>query len=65
MRVPEECADPVVIPGPNLRSLYVDTDVVEDDADEVLEVGTVPCASCGAHVLELALACPVCGIANL
>jgi hypothetical protein len=64
MRIPEEFADPVVIPGPNLRSLHVDTESV-DDADEALEAGTVPCGSCGGPVFELALTCPVCGVANL
>jgi len=65
MRVPEEFADPVVIPGPNLRSLHVDTESVDDDADEALEAGTVSCSACGSAVFELALTCPVCGVANL
>ncbi len=65
MRTPEEFADPVVIPGPNLRSLHVDTESVDDVADEALEAGTSACPSCGTPVFELALTCPVCGVANL
>ncbi|HSK22318.1 MAG TPA: hypothetical protein VK906_04040 [Egicoccus sp.] len=42
----EEFADPVVVPGPNLRSLFTDTEEVDDAVVEQVDDGSRFCPSC-------------------
>jgi len=42
----EEFADPVVVPGPNLRSLFTDTEEVDDVVIEQVDDGSQFCPAC-------------------
>ena len=42
----EEFADPVVVPGPNLRSLFTDTEEVDDAVVEQVDEGSQFCPAC-------------------
>jgi hypothetical protein len=62
MPSPEEFADPVIVPGPNLRSRHTDTEVV-DDASELSAGGLLTtCPGCGVVIDQLALTCPACDV---
>ena len=42
----EEFADPLVVPGPNLRSLFTDTEEVHDGVAEEVDDDSRFCPSC-------------------
>lgn len=42
----EEFADPVVVPGPNLRSLFTDTEEVDDAVVEQVDEDSQFCPAC-------------------
>lgn len=62
----EMFGDPVVVPGPNLRSLFTDTETVDDDTSELVADADIhPCPTCGRGVPVTALTCPRDGTAVL
>jgi hypothetical protein len=54
----EEFADPVVIPGPNLRSLFTDTEEVDDAVAEQVEDDSQFCPSCRRVYPVTTTVCP-------
>lgn len=56
----EEFADTVVVPGPNLRSRFVDTEEVDDDAAELIVDADAAgfCPTCHRVLPADAVACP-------
>lgn len=54
----EEFADPVVIPGPNPRSLFTDTEEVDDAVVEQIEDDSQFCPSCRRVYPGTATVCP-------
>jgi hypothetical protein len=58
----EEFADPVVVPGPNLRSRFTDTEQVDDAVTEQLEEdGLRFCPSCHRVLPSTELVCTADG----
>jgi hypothetical protein len=62
MRSPEEFGDPVIVPGPNLRSRHTDTEVVDDAAELSAGTARTTCPGCGVAIDEPALTCPACDV---
>jgi hypothetical protein len=62
----EEFADPAVVPGPNLRSRFTDTEQVDDAVTEQLdEDGLRFCPSCHRVLPDAELVCPADGTASM
>ncbi|MEX1163603.1 MAG: hypothetical protein WEB03_08490 [Nitriliruptor sp.] len=60
----EEFADPVVVPGPNIRSRSVDTEAVEEDTAALVEDREARfCPTCHRVLPSTALVCPDDGAA--
>jgi hypothetical protein len=58
----EEFADPVVVPGPNLRSRFTDTEEVDDAVTEQFDADTSRfCPSCHRVLPSTELACSADG----
>jgi hypothetical protein len=62
MRSPEQFADPVIVPGPNLRSRHTDTEVVDDAAELPVGSTLTACPGCGVAIDAPALTCPACDV---
>ena len=63
MARPEEFADPVLVPGPNVRSRYVDTEEVGPDSGIALEESELQhCPACGRRFAGATLVCPDDGV---
>lgn len=58
----EEFGDPVVIPGPNLRSRFTDTETVDEDRDAAASASST-CPRCGRLLAPSTLVCPDDGAA--
>lgn len=60
----EEFADPVVVPGPNLRSRFVDTEAVDGSRSEQVDDADARfCPACHGVYAATALVCPDDGTA--
>ena len=59
----EEFADPVVVPGPNVRSRFTDTEEVDDDATELVVDAARLCPTCHGVFSDVTLVCPDDGTA--
>ncbi len=54
----ESFADPVVVPGPNIRSLFVDTEVVEAVDTVQVDLDVASCPVCERELPASVLICP-------
>jgi hypothetical protein len=61
----EEFADPVVVPGPNLRSLFTNTEEVDDAVVEQVDDGSQFCPSCHRVFLATMWSCVDDGAARI
>ena len=57
MRHGEEFADPVLVPGPNLRSLHTDTEQVDEATTELVDDDARFCMTCHRVFPSTALTC--------
>lgn len=57
MRHGEEFADPVLVPGPNLRSLHTDTEQVDGATTEMVDDDARFCTTCHRVFGSAALSC--------
>ena len=56
----EVFADPVVIPGPNVRSLFTDTEAVDEETHVLVDDGEDRfCPTCHRVCAATTLVCPV------
>jgi uncharacterized protein YbaR (Trm112 family) len=54
----EEFADPVIVPGPNLRSLFTDTEQVDEPVAASVDDDALFCPACRRAFPAATLACP-------
>lgn len=63
MRHSEDFADPVLVPGPNPRSLHTDTEEVDRATTEMVDGAAMFCSTCHGVFPVTTLACPDDGTA--
>jgi hypothetical protein len=57
----EEFGDPVIVPGPNLRSRFTATESVADGSALVDDSAATRCPTCGRSLPAATLICPTDG----
>jgi hypothetical protein len=57
----EEFGDPVIVPGPNLRSRFTATETVADGSEFIDDSAATRCPSCGRLLPAATMVCPTDG----